>query len=310
MEKNINLDSNELKEYNLEQLICEVISVANIIAEKYKVKLYYEIDKQINNYILVNTNKLRYVILISLQYIISHSAIGAEVRLIINVINQTSQNIFLEFIIKNNLSRITIEDNITDQIPAIEEKIINANKVVKELGGTKLLVVDDVSFKFNEITFQLSFKKGKQLPSILINDDTNDISLEELKKLKSYKILLVEDNFSTAQVTIGLLTQFFGHSVKWIDNGQKAIEILKNEDEKFDVILMDLQLPDLDGFNATREIRKFNKVIPIIALTSVLMPWAYDECIECGMNGFISKPPNIKKLGLMIHNVISNKKEL
>ena len=69
--------------------------------------------------------------------------------------------------------------------------------------------------------------------------------------------------------------------------------VKKNE---YDVVLMDLQMPIMDGYNATIEIRKFNKNLPILALSGAVFMEVKDKINECGMNGFIYKPFNPEDL--------------
>jgi len=118
-------------------------------------------------------------------------------------------------------------------------------------------------------------------------------------------ILLAEDNMVNQKLAITLL-QGRGHNIVAADNGREAVELL--EREEFDLILMDVQMPELDGFEATRIIREKEKKedlppIPIIAMTAHAMKGDREQCIEAGMNDYVSKPINAKELFEVIEKI-------
>lgn len=104
------------------------------------------------------------------------------------------------------------------------------------------------------------------------------------------RILLAEDNKINQQFAIALLSKG-GHSVEVAENGHQAVDALRRSD--FDVILMDIQMPELDGVQATQQIRALaepKRSIPIIAMTAHAMAGAREEYLAAGMNDYISKP--------------------
>jgi CheY-like chemotaxis protein len=97
-----------------------------------------------------------------------------------------------------------------------------------------------------------------------------------------------------------------GHKVSVAQNGRKAIEAI--ETERFDVVLMDVQMPEMDGLEATRAIRSSENLtgrprIPIIAMTAYAMAGDRERCLEAGMDGYVSKPINAQELFETIENV-------
>ena len=116
---------------------------------------------------------------------------------------------------------------------------------------------------------------------------------EDLKKQLqlSGRILLAEDNYINQMVTERFLKKA-GIEVVVVSNGKEAIEFLE-QDSRFDLILMDCHMPILDGYQATTQIRRSKKKyskIPILALSASVLKQEQEECIEVGMNDFISKP--------------------
>jgi CheY-like chemotaxis protein/HPt (histidine-containing phosphotransfer) domain-containing protein len=119
-----------------------------------------------------------------------------------------------------------------------------------------------------------------------------------LPVLKPLSILVAEDNKINQKVIAGLL-QKGGHSVTIADDGAEALDALKAEKTHYDLILMDMQMPLMDGLTATGEIRKLNstyKNIPVIALTANAVRGDEQRCLAAGMNDYVSKPINPESL--------------
>ena len=114
-------------------------------------------------------------------------------------------------------------------------------------------------------------------------------------------VLLVEDNLVNQRLGTRLLEKL-GCQVTIANNGLEAIEKWKQLDH--DIILMDCQMPEMDGYTATREIRKLEQDrwrVPIIAMTANAMPGDKEKCLESGMDDFLSKPVDTAKLKASIH---------
>jgi len=127
-------------------------------------------------------------------------------------------------------------------------------------------------------------------------------SLERTNKNPIVKILLVEDNRVNQQVALGILNKF-GYSVDIAVNGANAIEILEKQSfgPPYQLILMDCQMPEMDGYQTTEYIRKntnglIESTIPIIAMTANTMKGDKEKCLASGMSDYISKPINPKLL--------------
>jgi CheY-like chemotaxis protein len=96
------------------------------------------------------------------------------------------------------------------------------------------------------------------------------------------------------------------HTVVLAQNGQEALDAL--ERQAFDVVLMDGQMPEMDGFEATKRIREKEKIsgdhVAIIALTALAMKGDQERCLACGMDGYVSKPINVQALFSAIERVV------
>ncbi|MCF8367173.1 MAG: response regulator [Bacteroidales bacterium] len=132
-----------------------------------------------------------------------------------------------------------------------------------------------------------------------INRETPNDSSGVTAESKTFKILLAEDNLVNQKVA-SIHLQKFGHSVDVANNGILAFEAFKTN--QYDLIFMDIQMPEADGYEATRLIRdyeqmnKIDRKIPIIAMTANAMKGDKEKCIEAGMDDYISKPFTAKAL--------------
>lgn len=121
------------------------------------------------------------------------------------------------------------------------------------------------------------------------------------------KILLIEDNLLNQKVVIFNLKKF-NYDIKGVTNGRNALEEVKNT--RYDLILMDIMLPEMNGFEITEEIRKYEKEkgienpVPIIALTANTYDNDREKCFQAGMNEYLAKPFTSDQLIEMIHKFI------
>jgi CheY-like chemotaxis protein/HPt (histidine-containing phosphotransfer) domain-containing protein len=142
------------------------------------------------------------------------------------------------------------------------------------------------------------------IPSILYNSIIETLKIDVLKNLDSieasksdyliqvaypYHILIVDDNKTNQFIAQSILEQS-GFVVNLADNGQDGWEFFKKNQSTLDLILMDLHMPGMSGYDATALIRNVNKTIPIIAMTADAVSGVEESCKKAGLNGFISKP--------------------
>jgi CheY-like chemotaxis protein len=116
-------------------------------------------------------------------------------------------------------------------------------------------------------------------------------------------VLLAEDNIVNQRVAVGLLTKR-GHQVVVVGTGQEALDAI--EREPFDVVLMDVQMPEMSGIDATAAIRRreagSGRHLRIVAMTAHTMAGDRDECLAAGMDGYLSKPISQSALFAAVEN--------
>ena len=123
---------------------------------------------------------------------------------------------------------------------------------------------------------------------------------EESAVPKQARVLVVEDNNVNQLVAIGQI-QRLGHACVVASNGAEAIDLVARE--PFDIVLMDIQMPDMDGYEATRRIRQLppsKREVPVIALTAHALAGEREKCIAAGMNDYLAKPVSLEQLGAVV----------
>ncbi|MCE2595211.1 response regulator [Motilimonas cestriensis] len=127
--------------------------------------------------------------------------------------------------------------------------------------------------------------------------------------LLNQRILIVEDNPTNQQIVTGLL-ESQGANTTVVGGGQQALKVLTNSILPFNVVLMDIQMPGIDGYETTRRIRAIDKfkTLPIIAMTANVMAADKAKCLAVGMNGHIGKPFSLVELVQQILTIADNDK--
>jgi PAS domain S-box-containing protein len=131
---------------------------------------------------------------------------------------------------------------------------------------------------------------------------------EEIEALPPLNILLVEDGRTNQIVAVGLLSKW-GHAIDVAENGEEAVKLW--ESKPFDVVLMDVQMPVMDGLDATRRIRQLegDRRTPIVAMTARAMTGDRERCLDAGMDDYISKPVRKLELYRVLRSLTDRQKE-
>jgi signal transduction histidine kinase/ActR/RegA family two-component response regulator len=334
---------------SLLSIINDILDLSKIEAEKMEIeKIDFVLSKIMKN--IKDTLKLK-VEEKGLEFNIIYDSkekkifFGDPIRLnqiLINLVNNAIKftqkgkvEIFISFF-PNNIVRFTVQDTgiglSEEQIAKLFQSFTQADgSITRKYGGTGLglsiskQLVELMDGKIwvesklkigSKFIFEIDFPEGDVKN---IKKDNHILDTIDITTLQKSNILLVEDTLINQEVILGLLENS-KLNIDIANNGQEGVEKYKLNPTKYKLISMDLQMPIMDGFEATKIIRKLNKNIPIIALTANAMKDNIIKSQSIGMNEHLSKPINIdefysyllKYLPIEINNeqeIISNKEK-
>mgnify|MGYP001550145014 CR=1 FL=1 len=198
---------------------------------------------------------------------------------------------------QSGLSVISEIQSIVDPRPAKYILMTGLNQDKERIEAAELGVFDNIVKPFNQRTLYeivVSCITGNNNQSLHQTKEL-ETNVDLVNKISGSKVLLVEDNPINQQVATEFLLSAFVE-VDVADNGEQALKAL--ELNHYDVVLMDIQMPVMDGYTATSHIRANKKLskIPIIAMTAHAMAGYREKCLSAGMDDFVTKPINVDDL--------------
>lgn len=286
---------------SLKSLAEGICSIHKHIANKKGIDLLLSIDERIPDMVLGDSTRLNQILTNLTSNAIKFTDKG-EISIKLQVVKETKTTVSIKFSIIDTGIGIPI-----DKQKMIFQEFTQANyQTTRKYGGTGLglaiskklisllngkIEVKSQPGKGSEFFFTLLFRKSK-VEAIRRKDDSKSLSLIK-KSGKPYKVLIVEDNEINSFIAQKFLKNW-GVETQLAENGAIALEMISNDD--FDLVLMDLEMPVMSGYQATEEIRKFKdpkkRNVPIIALTASAMMDVQTKIFSLGMNAFILKPFN------------------
>ncbi|MDX2416702.1 MAG: ATP-binding protein [Xanthomonadales bacterium] len=172
--------------------------------------------------------------------------------------------------------------------------LVISKNLIERMGGT--IAVKSTNGKGTSFTFMLPFEYSDSEADTLETEKFSEIDLtNRMARIRGAEILVAEDN-ELNQFIITTILESAGFHVTVADNGQEALEQL--EVHSFDLVLMDIQMPVMDGFEATKEIRRNKKwaKLPVFAMTANVMQEDINKCLAVGMNAHLCKPLDMEQL--------------
>jgi len=291
-------------DFDVRKLLDSSLDIHRVQTAEKSLMLTSHIDEDVPEALVGDPSRLKQVLINLVSNAVKfteHGGVDIRVTMAMNPVK------------KNGREEVVLEFSVTDTgigIPpdkqkAIFESFLQADdSVTRKHGGTglglaicKLLVelmdgrlhIKSAEGKGSTFSFTGRFEIGD--PAFIPKDVSEDIE-ENITSLPKLKVLLADDNLLNQELAMTLLSEH-GHSVTTVDNGALALEAVKQD--TFDVVLMDVQMPVMDGVTATRAIRDPNSgaldpSIPIVALTAHALKGDKERFLEAGMNDYIAKP--------------------
>jgi PAS domain S-box-containing protein len=301
--------------FNLSASLYAMLHLFETKINEKNLKLIKEYDNSIPEVLMGDPVRLHQIVLNLVSNAIKFTTEGS-ITVSVHMLEDDAKKVTLEFSVSD--TGIGIPEN---KIDSIFDNFQQATSETSRIyGGTglglaivkKLVVAQGGDIKVKSkpnvgstFSFTLSFRKTKEK----VEKQDSDKGAEQLpaEEKKKGSILVVED-VSLNQLLMKTLLEEFGYEMNIAGNGKIAIEKLK--DKNYDLILMDLQMPEMNGFEATEYIRNTMKLdIPIIALTADVTTVDLEKCKKIGMNDYISKPIDDKLLYKKIGKYLNKESE-
>lgn len=302
-------------QFSLPEIVQSVVSLLQFHANKKGLELKVEIDRKIPESLKGDPLRLNQVITNLVNNALKFTDAGS-VTISVQVLEKSKSEVQLLFSVKD--TGIGISEK--GKTKLFKEFSQTDSSTSRKFGGTGLglaissnlvtlmggeIGVDSVLGDGAEFWFKLKYK-------FAVSKGTNGFAKEKTEKVDipaSMKILYAEDNLINQKVT-DLLLQRMGIKCDIAENGEEAVE--RHLDKNYDLILMDMQMPVLDGVGATKKIRemelgaKAEKPVYVVAVTANIFATDKKKCLDAGMNDFISKPFNESELMKILSDAVQN----
>jgi len=304
----------ELAAFDLHEKINEVVKPFYFFANQRKMELNVQIAPEAPRYIRSSPAKIGQVLTNFLGNAHKFTHQGS-VTLAVDLIQKTAEEATLKFSVKDSGIGIA-----RDRLVEIFQPFVQGDSsVTRKYGGTGLgltickefvenlkgeIGVDSVEGSGSDFWFVIPVEIVSE-KEIMAREEVA-IASDKDKTQQKARLLLVEDNLINQKIAVKIL-QGRGHQVEVANDGAEAIKKLK--ESQFDLVLMDCQMPIMDGYQATKEIReKLHSEIPVIAMTAHALKGDREKCLAAGMNDYLTKPLDKEQLFQTIEQWLEQKK--
>jgi len=300
--------------YNIEHMIHKVLTVIQLRADEKRLTLTVNLDANIPRNVIGDDQRLAQVIANLLSNAIKFTPEDGEIRLDVSLCGETDD--FCELLFEVTDTGIGIS-------PEKQGKLFDAFEQAEDIthrkyGGTGLgltiskrivelmnghIHVESELGKGAKFIFTVQLERGEGFEG---SSDEYDEANGDVLKDASHKgeftgkhLLVAEDVEINREIIVSLLGDS-GLIIDCAEDGKIALQMISDDPDKYDIVFMDLQMPEMDGFEAARLIRALpseqNKRLPIIAMTANVFKDDIDACFEAGMDDHLGKPLDIEKV--------------
>jgi len=312
--------------FNLFEVIDDAVSIVSSKASEKKLRIHINVSENTPAGLIGDGVRLRQIFMNLLSNAIKFTEEGS-VTISSSVLSSDEGNVLINFsvsdtgvgILPEKISQLFLPFSQIDSSPTRKFGgsglgLAICREFVSMMGS--LINVQSEVGKGSSFSFEVKFKiydhsvETRKLNRVIdFHPSPKKSAVKKTIKNKSgstVKVLLAEDNIINQKLAVKMLADA-GFDVDTANSGTEALK--KLQDKKFDIVLMDIQMPDMDGFMVTTEIRKSDlpfSNIPIIAITAHAIPGYKEKCLEAGMNDFISKPVSADALVSKINSLLGS----
>ncbi len=294
-------------EFRLDEVINRFASTLGKLMDSKPLSFNFSIDSNIPNNLVGDPLRIGQILLNIGSNAVKFTSQG-EIKLSIAELERDDQQIVLKFCISDTGIGMS-----PDQQQVVFESFQQADmSITREYGGSGLglsichrlvtlmqgeIGIESRPHQGTKVWFSAPFTIGKttEIEMSLDKEEERNMLKEQLQQFSHKRILVVEDNKMNQLVATAMLRES-GFSADTADNGEIAVQ--KVHENKYDLVLMDMQMPVMDGIAATRTIRANPdfRDMPIIAMTANVLSSDRDLCLKAGMNDFVGKPIELNQL--------------
>jgi signal transduction histidine kinase/CheY-like chemotaxis protein len=294
--------------FNFKEIIKDIAILYSLKAEQQGVSLVQEVDEALPDTVMGDPTRIRQIIVNLVSNALKFTRQG-EVKISVNVVKKEADSVDLKVIVSDTgigipqAAQMTLFNAFTQADGSTTRKyggtglgLAIVSQLVEIMGGD--LGVDSVEGEGSAFWFTANFQYTGEAADIVEKPVTGNESLRF-----NAKVLLVEDNPINQMVAQKMLEKV-GLKAILANNGVEALKLLN--EQSFDLVLMDCQMPEMDGFDATREIRRLEmkalnqRPLPVIAMTANVMSGDRERCLEVGMDDYIGKPVQRDQLATVL----------
>jgi len=301
----------EKVDFNLKELIDSVLSSIEIKAKEKNLKLFVNYGENIEDYLYADSLRISQILINLLGNAVKFTSKG-EVSISI-----TKNNNLYRFEVKDTGIGIDEKQQKSLFLPFIQSD----GSITKKYGGTGLglsiskqlvnlmggkIWIESQKGIGSSFIFELDIASSDLKNINKIENSKKDV-INNIKSIKNLKILLVEDNKINQEIVVTLLEDS-DIVIDIANNGKEATDIFNKN--RYDLILMDIHMPIMDGYEATRIIREKDKNIPIIGLSANVMKSDIEKSKDAGMDDYLNKPIDVNNLYKTILKYTNNKSDI
>ncbi len=307
-------------DFSVRDTVAEIMSLMAVQANAKGLKLTYSVASDIPDAMIGDPGRLRQVLVNLLGNAIKFTENG-RISLHVEAEYKDSQEVRLHFCVADTGIGISVDkrETIFEQFEQADGStsrkyggtglgLAISRQLVRRMGG-RIWVESEIG-KGSEVNFTIPLEPALEPLSVSAPREASDLKGSDItkpsirKSKRNLRILLAEDNPVNQMLAVRMLEKM-GQTVTVASNGREAVDFW--EKESFDLIFMDVQMPEMDGLEATRAIREREREqgghIPILAMTAHALKGDKERCLAAGMDGYTSKPINSAELFNIIEHI-------
>lgn len=311
------------QEFNFVDMANSVISVMTFNLNEKKQEIIVSLDEKIPEFLIGDELRLSQVITNLLGNAVKFSPNEGKITLNAELVDDSSNSCTIKIEVIDSGIGISLEQqkrlfkafsqaetDITRRFGGTGLGLSIAKSIVEMMNGR--IWVESELGRGSIFGFTVRMKRGKTRAQALEQQPCSVTEGKDPVSFKGKQILLAEDVEINREIVLTFLEPM-ELIIKCAENGEEAVRLFSETPDDFALIFMDIQMPVMDGYEATRQIRSLNypnaQTVPIIAMTANVFREDIEKCYQAGMNGHIGKPLDINKVVSMMEDYLTEKKQ-